>query len=238
MLEALAKRGAHIIALSPDPIEEPHINLVVEALRETTKNRQIFAEHCDLSSTESTKSFCTKFLTGQETRLDALIFTHEYEHIGPFFASEKERADCEVKRAAASDATFLITTLLLPTLLVAPPERDIRIINVVNPFYAAAVPLFPKAPNRKGSQLVLEGFRALRSVVLTRHWQRVFDALPAAPAPDADAPSAETTISASKQQKSNIVAVSVSPGFSRADTIAPLLRAKRGPRFSPRGFIL
>ncbi len=236
MLEALAKRGAHIIALAPDPIEEPQIKLVIEALQEITNNRQIFAEHCDLFSYGVRKDVLHQISYGQETRLDALILTHEFEHVGPLFASAKERTDGEVKRAAASDATFLITTLLLPTLFGRSPERDIRIINVVNPFYAAAVPLFPKAPNRKGSQFVLEGFRALRSVVLTRHWQRVFDALPAAPAPDPDAPSATTT--GAKEQKSNIVAVSVSPGFSRADTIAPLLRAKRGPQFSSFGFIM
>jgi len=42
-----------------------------------------------------------------------------------------------------------------------------------------------------------------------------------------------------EMQKSNIVAVSVSPGFSRADTIAPLLRADRtAPGFSSWGLLL
>ena len=42
------------------------------------------------------------------------------------------------KRFSGSLSTFLITTFVLPTLLVAPSERDIRIINVINPFHAAA----------------------------------------------------------------------------------------------------
>lgn len=236
-MEGLAQRGAHIIALTPLPIEAPEVVLVIEALRETTKNENIFAEQCDLLSTESTRAFCTKFLTGNEHRLDAIVFTHEYEHIGPLFASKEEKLACEERRAAASVSTFLMMTLLLPALLVAPAERDIRIINVVNPFYAAAVPQFPTPPSAKGSQFLREGYRALRNVVLTRHLQRVLDALPHAPAPNPD--SAAAPAASSKVQKSNIVAVSVSPGFSRRDTVAPLLRAKlRSSEFSFVGFVM
>ncbi|KAH8110510.1 hypothetical protein DFH11DRAFT_1620114 [Phellopilus nigrolimitatus] len=237
LMEALSRRGAHIIALSHLPVDSPQVTLIVEALRETTKNESIFAEQCDFLSIESVRAFCTNFLTGKEHRLDAIIFAHEYEHTGPLLATNAEKLTCEEKRAAYSDATFLMTTLLLPTLLVAPAERDIRIINVVNPFYAAAVPLFPKPPPVEGSQFVREGYRALRTMVFTRHLQRVFDALPQAPAPNPDTASAAAA--SSKAQKSNIVAVTVSPGFSRHDTIAPLLRANRtSPEFSILGLLI
>lgn len=116
-----------------------------------------------------------------------------------------------------------MSTLLLPTLLVAPPERDIRIITLVNPFYAAAIPHFPQPPLNENSQLLREGYRALKTTILTRHLQRVFDALPQAPAPNPD--TATAAAASTKAQKSNIVAVSVSPGFSRPDVIAPILRA-------------
>lgn len=188
-------------------------------------------------SLKSVREFCTKFLVGNEHRLDAVIFAHEYEQIGPLFPTKEERRNCEEKRAVYSDSTFLMITLLLPTLLVAPAERDIRIINVVNPFYAAAVPFFPNPPARQGSQFVREGYRSLRSAALMRHLQRVLDALPSAPALDPD--NASASVASKRFQKSNIVSVSVSPGFSRHDTIAPLLRASpKASRFSVVGFAM
>ena len=236
MLEALANRGAHIIALTESPIESPEVTLIIEALREKTKNENIFAEQCDVPDIGSVRDFCTKFLTGKEHRLDAIVFAHEYEHVGPVFASKEEKLACEERRAAANDSTFLIITLLLPTLLVAPAERDIRVVSIVNPFYAAAVPRFPQAPPVEGSQFLREGYYALRTVLLMRHLQRVLDALPQAPAPNPDAASAAAA--SNKTQKSNIVSVSVSPGFSRHDTAAPLLRAKLGtPESSILGFL-
>ena len=235
LLESLARRGAHIIALSSDPIDAPQVELVVDALRNSTSNEQIHAEHCDLTSSSSIREFCTKFLTGQETRLDAILFAHEFEHIGPLWAHDVRAA--EKKRTDFSMGTFLIITLLLPVLLVAPPERDIRIINVVNPFYAAAVPSFrPTSPPGK-STFLREGYRSLRSIILMRHLQRVLDALPSAPAPNPDDAAAHK--SGKKSQKSNIVSISVSPGMSRNGTIAPLLQAHRPPEgTSTTGFLV
>ena len=72
---------------------------------------------------------------------------------------------------------------------------------------------------------------------LMRHLQRVFDALPSAPAPNPDDAAAHK--SGKKTQKSNIVSISVSPGISRNGTIAPLLQADRPPEgTSTFGFIL
>lgn len=117
-------------------------------------------------------------------------------------------------------------TLLLPVLLVAPVERDIRIINVVNPFYAASSMTYsitevlsPTAPLFKQ-----EGRRSLETVIFMRHLQRVLDALPSGgQVPKTD--EATVRVVSEKAQKSNIVAVSVCPGISRADIIATLLKA-------------
>ena len=86
----------------------------------------------------SQRDFCTKFLTGDDQRLDAIVYAHEYACIG----SIGSKGQVQEKREAASLATFLMTTLLLPALLVAPVERDIRVVHLVNPFYAAAAPSF------------------------------------------------------------------------------------------------
>ncbi|PFH47364.1 hypothetical protein AMATHDRAFT_77243 [Amanita thiersii Skay4041] len=234
ILQTLAERGAHIIALTPDPIDSPNVTILISLLRTTTSNGQIYAEQCDLNSPSSIRSFCTRFLTGQDQRLDAILFAHEYQHIGPlqFFSNRRESNDAQA-REANSLATFLIITLLLPVLLVAPSDRDIRIINLVNPFYAAAIGKGFHA--RFGSNwtggvsraplLLAEGTRALRTVVLTRHLQRVLDALPSAQVPKTEEGASTIPVISAKMQKSNIVSVSVCPGISRVDTMASMLNA-------------
>lgn len=192
------------------------------------------------------RSFCTRFLTSQgaqNQRLDAIVFAHEHQHIGvPGLFITRDEALEEKEREAGSLATFLITTLLLPALLVAPPERDIRIVNVVNPFYAAAagVPFLPSfstsspssssrtsPANSKPKPIFLqEGIRSLRTIILTRHLQRILDALPsAAQVPKTQEGSRAVPVVNSKLQKSNIVAVSVSPGIGRVDTVSRILNA-------------
>ncbi|KAH9888358.1 hypothetical protein C8Q73DRAFT_794135 [Cubamyces lactineus] len=233
-LTALAKRGAHVIALSPYPLSHPVPSLILQLLRSTTKNENIYAEHCDLNSPTSIRKFCTSFLTGNDTRLDALVFAHEYPSIGRiWFFGGKARRDKEGReekqREAASLASFLLTTLLLPALLVAPVERDIRIVHVVNPFYAAALPTFPTFLNSTPSTqpaaqplVIAEGHRALRTVVLTRHLQRILDSLPnCAEDPKAKSKQAEPAT----PQPSNIISVAACLGISRRDTIAPFLGA-------------
>lgn len=240
LLQALAQRGAHVIALSPEPVDSFQTETLIEILRSTTENEQVYAEECDLSSPASVRAFCTRFLTGQETRLDAVIFAHEYKHVGPLFTTKSAAEALEHQRQSGSMATFLMTTLLLPCLLTAPVERDIRIINVVNPFYAAAAPIFsPSVISPPSPSIFLrEGWRALRMIILTRHLQRVLDALPSgAQVPTTDEGSAVPVVS-DKLQRSNIVSVSVSPGFSRTDTVAGFLGADGSSNRSTFGLVL
>ncbi|KAF8910105.1 hypothetical protein CPB84DRAFT_1764622 [Gymnopilus junonius] len=222
LLQSLAQRGAH------------NVSIIIDLIRNDTSNEQVYAEECDLTSPSSIRAFCTKFLTGKEQRLDAIIFAHEHKHIGsPKLFSRASKDQDQKERDALSLATFLITTLLLPALLVAPAERDIRIINVVNPFYAAAAglpfsPSFdaPESTSKSKSIFLSEGRRSLRSIVFTRHLQRVLDALPTtAPIPETEEGSKAIPIVSSKLQKSNIVAVSASPGIGRVDTASSLLNA-------------
>lgn len=227
-MTSLAKRGAHIIALSPYPLSHPVPSLLLPLIRSTTNNEHIFADPCDLTSATSIRNFCTAFLTANDTRIDAIVFAHEYLSIGRIWLfggkarHDKEKRE-EEERESASLASFLITTLLLPALLVAPVERDIRIVSVVNPFYAAAFPTFsaflestPSAPARLQPLLISEGHRALRAVIFTRHLQRILDSLPNRAAD----PKSEKPLT---PQPSNIISVSACPGISRRDTIAPFL---------------
>ena len=241
LLQELAKRGAHIIALSPEPISSPRVDIIIELLRSTTSNQNIFAEHCDLSSPVSIREFCSRFLTTEENRLDGIVFAHEYAHIGSPLSTKSTPLEDEMERQTRSLATFLITTLLLPILLVAPIERDIRIVNVINPFYAAAVTNFSPTTEipEKPSIFLQEGRRSLQVAILTRHLQRILDSMPqSSQAPKVD--NEVVNVVNSKLQRSNVVAVAVSPGITKTDTIAPLLAATRESpsRFAFTGLIL
>ncbi|KAF7323929.1 hypothetical protein MKEN_00614400 [Mycena kentingensis (nom. inval.)] len=231
ILEALAKRGAHIIALTPHPVESEVVSTYIELLRSTTSNEQIFAETCDLTSPPSIHDFGGRFAKNQDQRVDAVIFAHEYRHVGALGRGKTDEYIDAKMRENGALATFLLTTLLLPVLLTAPAERDIRVINIVNRFYPAAVPSFASGvfnfgtTERRPPMFLAEGIRSLRSIILMRHLQRILDALPnAGPLPK---PSEQSTVPVVRpgtgSQKSNIVAVSVSPGLSRAETMAPML---------------
>ncbi|KAJ7057882.1 hypothetical protein C8F01DRAFT_991780 [Mycena amicta] len=233
LLEALAQRGAHIIALTPDPVESEAVSTYIELLRSTASNEQIFAETCDLDSPPSIHAFAGRLAKNQEQRIDAVVFAHEYRHIGVVGRGNSEGDD--LKRESGALATFLLTTLLLPVLLTAPPERDIRLINVVNRFYPAANTTsysFAFNPTKRPSTFLAEGIRSLRTVVLVRHLQRILDALPSSaplPKPSQQATGPVPVVRpGTGSQRSNIVTVSVSPGLSRAETIAPMLGASSG----------
>lgn len=249
LIDSLARRGAHIIALTSEDVDAGPSSVMIPLLRSTANNENIYAEHCDLNSVPSIREFCTNFVKAEEQRIDAIIFAHEYSTVGSIFT--RTLAEEEKQRQAASCATFLLTTLLLPALLVAPVERDIRLITLVNPFYAAAAPFFsdkftpspPTAPPSPASRslFVTEGHRALRTAVFMRHLQRILDALPtSSQVPPADINAPSVPVVSDKVQRSNIVAVTVSPGVSRHDVIAPLLGADLSRRnsISWRGLVL
>ncbi|KAI9507998.1 hypothetical protein F5148DRAFT_1275969 [Russula earlei] len=231
LLDSLAQRGAHIIALTPEPPDTGAPGTLVSLLRGTTSNENIYAEQCDLASPASIRVFCENYRKSEQ-RLDAVIFAHEYAPVGSIFS--REGAALENARRAASCATFLFITLLLPLLLTAPVERDIRLITLVNPFYAAAASARAFSPSLRSSSssssssslFLREGRRALRTAIFTRHLQRVLDALNSgSQVPRTDVNARSIPVMSGEAQRSNIVAVSVSPGISRTDVIAPLLGA-------------
>ena len=209
--------------------------MLIPLLRSSTNNEHIYADHADLLDPKSIREFCTKFLTSQDTRLDALVFAHEYHGIGSWLRRGRAEQNAQA-REMASLATFLMITLLLPALLVEPAERDIRIVGVVNPFYAAAAPGFmqqltaaPVGAATSSPVLLSEGQRALRTTILMRHLQRVLDSLPNE-SPDAQKgkkSSSEKPTEKATPQPSNILTVSACPGISRKGTVAPLLGADK-----------
>ncbi|CAG7846901.1 SubName: Full=Uncharacterized protein {ECO:0000313/EMBL:CCA71357.1} [Serendipita indica DSM 11827] len=271
LVTELARRGAQVIGVVEDTAD-PTVLSLFDLIRHTTNNELVYAEQCDLSSPNAIKDFCAQLikssgggLESEPPRLDAIIYAHEYPHIGAIQANSTERAKEDEQRLHRRLASFFFTTLLLPVLLTAPEERDIRFITVVPPLYAAAIPSFtprPPPPSEKSdapvgvgvaspSLWVKEGARALDAILFTRHFQRILDALPTPSVKTQVARSTAGPTSSSKntvelepeavaaKRPSNIIALAVSPGFSRTDTIAPYLlrRDKNSTVFSFVGLI-
>ncbi|KAG8962665.1 hypothetical protein FRC03_003918 [Tulasnella sp. 419] len=251
VMTKLAERGAQIIAL--EPTISTQIMELAFVIRSTTSNDHIFVEECDITSPKSMKAFTSQFVkltkgTGgamEPPRVDALLFAHEYSHIGLFRSSkEKTRMDEDSLRRRRGLGTFFFINQMLPFLLKLPSDRDIRIINIVNPLYATATPTFdpletPGTNNQK-SVSIEEGRRSLRSIIFARHLQRVLDALgsstpTSAPLPNPDEMAKDTI----PKKPSNITSIVVTPGFTRAETIVPFFGAStRCPQFSALGAII
>ncbi|KAG8904058.1 hypothetical protein FRB99_002329 [Tulasnella sp. 403] len=251
-MTSLAERGAQIVALTPS-LSDPLPQLLIPVIQQATNNPLVFAEECDIYSPASIRAFHAKLIKGrtgtglnsEAPRVDAIVFLHEYTHVGMWTAlgvSKTQRQQENETRDAAAFGTFLFSTTFLPFLLRTSSDRDVRIINVVNPVYAAAVSSFnPESPSAMSpdaataSTLHLEGERSLRSILLARHFQRVLDVLASPPVPSTDA-SGQTAAAPTKQ--SNIKFVTACPGISRAETVAPFFgAAKDGPYSSLLGLL-
>ncbi|KAG8971356.1 hypothetical protein FRC05_011118 [Tulasnella sp. 425] len=238
---ALANRGAQIVALVPD-LSDQVVQVLVQLIQHTTGNELVYAEKCDITSPASIRQFHQTFVKGrtgtgmhaEPPRVDAVVFCHEYAHIGVWGRlgrSKAQRLEEEDQRRKNAYGTFFFSTLFLPFLLRSPLDRDVRFINLVNPMYAASVSQFePKgvssiAASSSSSVTELESERSLRSVLFARHFQRVLDALANSPVPPTNQDPTQVPMTAKKQ--SNIKFVTVCPGFGLEESIAPFLGATR-----------
>ncbi|KAG1774627.1 hypothetical protein EV702DRAFT_1180734 [Suillus placidus] len=89
---------AHIIALSPKPVQDPEVEILINLLQSTTKNDQIFADEYDLTCASFVRSFCSRF---------------RYQQLGSIIGRQ-DPAILTQKRQNASLASFLILTLSKP----------------------------------------------------------------------------------------------------------------------------
>ncbi|WVQ94190.1 hypothetical protein IAU59_001268 [Kwoniella sp. CBS 9459] len=73
---------------------------------------------------------------------------------------------------------FHLLTALLPSLLRAPAERDIRIVNLISPTWSAALPSL-EGKNTRTDLVNLTGRRSINTLLLMKQFQLVLDTLEA-----------------------------------------------------------
>lgn len=171
LLSNLASRGAQLVVLLPrSHFQEDSIAQtlqLLQLLRDGTSNELIFAEQCDTTDLSSVDEFIDKWQQGQGGaglgagpaggRAASGIST-------PGMQSDTSRASSNPRRCdgivllpynplgnvanggkALEDGLlgrFHLVNSLLPSLLLLPPERDIRIVNWITPWYAAGAQRF------------------------------------------------------------------------------------------------
>ncbi|KAJ1025987.1 hypothetical protein NDA18_003647 [Ustilago nuda] len=202
-ISALAHRGAQIIALTPD-ISSPEVVQLIHLIRDSTQNELVYAEQCDIGSLESISAFAALWNSGDKKqpegvrRLDGLLLLpptrDQLDRVQlPTISAQKPRRRDAVYQLHVLSRFHLINSLL-SSLLILPREREIRIVSVMSPFYAAGLSHFdllpPSAPSNKPSNTAqnldkmaessysaLIGAASLRWYALTLELQRRLDLL-------------------------------------------------------------
>lgn len=134
---------------------------------------------------------------------------------------------------------FHLVNALLPSLLLMPANRDVRIVSVVSPWYAAGLAEFDRvAQPVQGAQprvyqpWTLLGAASLHWIVLASELQRRVNLLaeadtrPRSKLPDLEVDDMTTVPVGTlqcKQQRSHIASVMVCPGFERATQLSAFL---------------
>lgn len=123
----LASKGAQIILLVRST-EDTWVIDYVEDLREKTANILVYAEECDLASLYSIRKFATKWLDNQPPRRLDGVLCCAAESIPR--GSQRQVTVDGVERQVAVNylAHYHLLTLLTPSLVVQPPDRDVRVL--------------------------------------------------------------------------------------------------------------
>lgn len=164
-ISALAHRGAQIVALTPD-ISSPDVIQLIHLIRDSTQSELVYAEQCDIGSLESISAFAALWNSGDKKqpegvrRLDSLLFLpptrDELDRVQLPAATEDRSRRKDAIYQLHVLARFHLINSLLSNLLVLPPDREVRIVSVMSPFYAAGLTHFdvlsPAPSSSKGKK--------------------------------------------------------------------------------------
>ncbi|KAM0786811.1 hypothetical protein ACM66B_002243 [Microbotryomycetes sp. NB124-2] len=142
LLQQLARDGAQVIALHPDPADARILQLVT-LIRHSADNERIYAEQCDMTDCASIKAFADRWtkdgrsgmVQDLEARIDAVVFCDGD-------GSGLESANADGHRTAYVTARHALVQSLLPVLLRSSQSSTspIRVVGQVSPLYALNVP--------------------------------------------------------------------------------------------------
>jgi hypothetical protein len=121
-------------------------------------------------------------------------------------------------------------TAFLPFLLRAPADRSIRIITLVSPGWAAALPTLQSKP-LKEAPLTISALRGLTTLLVMRHFQLILDTLASA-ALGKTVPIPNPTEGVKKKREegvqSNVMSMSVVMPWTRGEVIRGAMGADEG----------
>ncbi|GAA5826752.1 hypothetical protein JCM11251_002882 [Rhodosporidiobolus azoricus] len=157
VFHTLAAHNCQVIALHPDPLSPPIVQLLL-LLRSSSGNDRLYAEECDITSIASIRAFVGRWqkdaragmVQDLEARVDGIIFC-DGDGAGkealPFgipaqWTEETGAEKVEQYRMSHLTGRHALVQLLLPTMLrsAATSTSPVRIVNCVNPFYSAVAP--------------------------------------------------------------------------------------------------
>lgn len=225
---------------------------ILHTLRLSTTNPQ--AElHCEPLPPTPTgvREFVRKWASAPQgmasesgRRIDAIVLADgwtvssptrdaRYHHPSSTAAEDEKAKDEEPRWSSVHQFHFHLLTSLLPHLLRIQAERNIRIVSLVSPGWATALPSLQGTRMVAASPLQASGVMGLTTLLLMRHFQLILDTLASAAygksATAPVVPSGEdeeriaTTQKKEKQRdtsvQSNIMAVSVVMPWCRGDVI-------------------
>jgi hypothetical protein len=165
-------------------------------------------------------------------RVDAIVLGGGWECTPQPAVVQEETSDpAQDPEWTSAQFNYHLVTALLPSLLHAPPERDIRIVQLVSPAWAAALPGVQAglegrpAPAENG--LAAAGAkRGITALLLQSHLRLVLDTLAAAaystPVAVPDPSSDKVTKKRDARLQSNILALSVVMPWARDEVVRPL----------------
>ncbi|KLT42592.1 hypothetical protein CC85DRAFT_79516 [Cutaneotrichosporon oleaginosum] len=177
-----------------------------------------------------------KGTTGEEgRRVDAIVLGGGWEcSATPFTDNERaallQEGDGE-KKWTVHQHHFHLVTSLLPSLLKAPAERDVRIVSLVSPAYSAAIPRLekqladPSSTGKEPGPLERAGADGLTTFFMNAHFRLILDALASASYSQRAAPDPSVPVPEMKKVEvtSNIKALSVVMPWARDEVVRPIL---------------
>ncbi|WOO80783.1 uncharacterized protein LOC62_03G004313 [Vanrija pseudolonga] len=231
-----------ILYLPPLPSPLPDdLLMMLQIIRLSASENPLAQLHCEALPPTPTgvREFVRKWSTVQYgtageggRRVDAIVLGGAWECLPP---PEPYRPGLDEKDKVEEDWTphqfhFHLITALLPSLLRAPPERNIRIISLVSPGWSAAIPgLEAQMENKKvvgqTGPLAEAAKRGLTSFLLQTQLRLILDTLASATyskkeiVPDPDKPLVKAR---DTEIQSNILALNVIMPWARSEVVKPV----------------